>query len=63
MKHVPLSNGFMLTSLVGLMITIFLTLNGTFNETWAFLLNLMFILFIIASFVSATPDEDDVRLH
>lgn len=62
MKHIPLSNGFMLTSLLGLMISIFLTLNGSLNETWAFLLNLMFILFIVASFVSATPDGDEVRL-
>lgn len=61
MRHVPLSNTFLLISLIGLMITIFLTMNGQLSSTWSFLLILMLILFVIASFVSATPDDDDLK--
>jgi hypothetical protein len=62
MRHIPLSNTFLLLSLLGLMITIFLTLNNTLDLTWSFLLNFMFILFTIASFISATPDDEDLKL-
>jgi len=62
MKHIPLSNAFLLTSILGLMISVFLTLNGILDETWAFLLNLMFILFVIAAFISAAPDSEEIKL-
>ncbi len=62
MKHIPLSNSFLLASLIGLMISAFLTLNGLLDDTWAFLLNFMLIIFVIAAFVSSSPDADDVKL-
>jgi len=59
MKHIPLSNTFFLVSILGLIISVFLALNGVLSDTWAFLFILMFIIFVIAAFVSATPDDED----
>ncbi len=58
MEKVPLSNGFVLTAMLGLIISGYLTLAGILTGAWSFILNFMFIIFLIAGFVSIAPEAE-----
>lgn len=54
---VPLSGGFMLTSIVGFLISVFYVYPN--NNSWGFTLTLFFVIMFVASMVSMTyaPSE------
>ncbi|MGM5484583.1 MAG: hypothetical protein ACQEP1_01800 [Nanobdellota archaeon] len=65
---VPLSGGFMIASIIGLVISVTYTLSGRFQHifawagenagyTWGFAFILLFLVMFIASIVSITPTE------
>lgn len=56
MKFTPLSNNFLLVSLIGLIVVGFLLYSGSLNPTWGFTLLVMFLIFLAASFISLTPE-------
>ncbi len=58
MEKIPLSNGFVLTAMLGLIISGYLTLAGYLQGAWAFILNFMFIIFLTAGFVSIAPENE-----
>lgn len=61
--HPPLSNGFMIASIIGLVFTIYL---WGISSTWGFLFLIIFIILFVASFISAVQaplDSDhDIEL-
>ena len=61
MKFTPLPNSLLLFSLIGLIIVGFKLANGTFDITWGFTFIVVFIIFITASFLSITPNEDELK--
>lgn len=52
----PLSNGFMLVTMLASILFGWLTLFGTLPLNWGFTLTFMSILGVIASIVSVTPE-------
>jgi hypothetical protein len=56
--YVPLSNSFMLVSLIGGIIAGWYTLDGTIPLEWGFTMVFMAIIFVVASLVSVRPGED-----
>lgn len=56
MKY-PLSNTFTFVAILGLIISIFYSMNGTLSPTWGFTLMLAFLIGTIASFVSLRPED------
>ncbi|HLP79712.1 MAG TPA: hypothetical protein VK158_03705 [Acidobacteriota bacterium] len=61
MKSIPLSNSFTLISMLALLVSGFLTYNGTFSPTWGFTFTLMFLIFVVASYVSIAPQSEKRR--
>ena len=70
-NRVPLSGGFMITGIIGFVISVTYTFSGQFNEwfawsgenagyTWGFLFMLFFLIIFIASIVSITPRGDNI---
>lgn len=70
-KRVPLSGGFMITSILGFLISITFTFSGRFEEwfgglgenagnTWGFLFTLFFLMLFISSVISVTPRGDEL---
>jgi len=60
-KAAPLSNGFMVASMLGFIISAVYWSFGRISETWGFTFCLVFVMMFIASMVSMTkapvPDE------
>jgi 4-hydroxybenzoate polyprenyltransferase len=56
-KHVPLTSGFMLTSIVGFFLSVFFV--WKLSETWGFTFALFFVITFIASIVSMSRIEAD----
>jgi hypothetical protein len=54
-QYIPLSNGFTLASLLGVVIFGWYTLSGALVPEWGFTLTFMSLVFLIASMVSLTP--------
>jgi multisubunit Na+/H+ antiporter MnhB subunit len=64
---VPLSGGFMITSLLGLMITLFYLLprfGDVWGLSWIVVLTIFFLMMLIASIISMTysPIEDHLKM-
>ncbi len=51
----PLSGAFMLTSMLGFLLTTVYTISGRVDLTWGFTFDLIFVIMFIASVVSITP--------
>jgi hypothetical protein len=57
-RQIPLSNGFTLVSMLGTIIFGWYTIFGGLNPEWGFTLTFMFIVFLVASMVSVTPEDE-----
>lgn len=58
-KNLPFSSGFMLTSILGFLISVLFVMN--YSETWGFTFALVFVLMFIASIVTMGHiDAEDV---
>ncbi len=66
-KVVPLSGGFMITSIVGFLITAMYLFPNTselgISQGWAFTFLLFFTIMFIASMISMTYGPDTAQLH
>jgi hypothetical protein len=60
-KVVPLSSGFMLTSIIGFLVSVFFVLN--ISETWGFLFTFFFVIMFIASIINMSQLEADNRFE
>lgn len=49
-KVVPLSSGFMLTSIIGFLVSVFFVMK--ISETWGFLFTFFFVIMFIASIIN-----------
>lgn len=58
-KHVPFSSGFMLTSILGFMISVLFVMN--ISATWGFTFALIFVIMFIASIVTMGQIEAEDR--
>jgi hypothetical protein len=54
-KVVPLSSGFMLTSIIGFLVAVFFV--WKMSETWGFLFALFFVIMFIASVINMSQLE------
>ena len=54
-QTIPLSNGFMITSMLGLLVVTVYTVYERLSVTWGVALGLIFFIMFIASIVSITP--------
>lgn len=54
-QTVPVTGGFMITSMLGLIICSVYTLSGRLDYTWGFTFILFFVIMFIASVISITP--------
>ena len=54
-QTIPLSNGFMITAMLGFLVVTVYTLYGKINLAWGFAFDLIFVIMFIASVVSITP--------
>lgn len=52
---VPLSGGFMITGLLGVIVVSIYTFYGRLNPTWGVTFGVVFLTMLIASLVSITP--------
>jgi len=57
-KTLPLSQSFFVTSILGFIISAGLMLYGTISATWGFAFCLVFVMMLIASFVTIHPKEE-----
>lgn len=58
-KYAHLSAGFMLTSIIGFLVSVFLI--GKYSDTWAFTFGLFFMIMLVASIISMTnADYHDI---
>lgn len=55
LNYAPLSSGFMLISIIGFLVSVFMVMG--WSESWGFTFALVFTLMFIASFVSMTKAE------
>ena len=55
MIYAPLSSSFMLVSIIGFILSVWLIMD--WSETWGFTLTLFFIIMFISSFISMTKAE------
>ena len=58
-KHVPFSSGFMLTSILGFMISVLFVMK--ISATWGFTFALIFVIMFIASIVTMGQIEAEDR--
>ncbi|MBN2052533.1 hypothetical protein JW756_03445 [Candidatus Woesearchaeota archaeon] len=56
-RHVPLTSGFMLTSILGFLISILFVMK--LSVTWGFTFALVFLIMFIASIISMSKIEAD----
>ena len=61
MNVAPLSAGFMMTSIVGFLVSIFFVV-PQLSERWGFTLVLFFVLMFVASLISMTYAPADMQL-
>ena len=54
-KTVPLSGGFMITSIIGFIVVLIYTNSGRLSATWGVTFGVVFTIMFIASLVSITP--------
>lgn len=54
-RHIPLTSGFMLTSIIGFFVSVFFV--WKLSETWGFTFALFFVIAFIASVVSMSKIE------
>ena len=54
-ETVPVSGGFMITSILGFLVVTVYTISGKIDVTWGVTLALIFLIMFIASIVSITP--------
>lgn len=59
-KYAPLPQSILLTGIIGIIISSIFTYSGRISLSWGFAFMLVFIIMIIASFVSMTPSFDEV---
>ncbi len=55
---VPLSGGFMITGILGFIISAIYTSYGTISVTWGVSISLIFLIMFIASVLSITPSPE-----
>ena len=60
-RYAPLPMGFMITSILGFMISVF-WIKNVINETWAFTFGLFFLVLFFASFISMRRADPDAQL-
>ncbi|MBT7903323.1 hypothetical protein HN587_05655 [Candidatus Woesearchaeota archaeon] len=60
-KTAPLSSGFFLAAILGIVITIVYSVGGKISPTWSFALGLVFVLMFIAALISATHTPVDIQ--
>ncbi len=53
----PLSNGFLIVSLLGVIIFGWYTASGSLPLQWGFTLTFMCVILVVAAMVSATPED------
>ncbi|MFH1440411.1 MAG: hypothetical protein ABIG89_07620 [Candidatus Woesearchaeota archaeon] len=58
-RYAPLPQSIMLTGIMGFLITSIFTYSGRIGLSWGFAFMLVFLIMIIASIVSITPNMDD----
>jgi hypothetical protein len=67
LKYAPLSSGFMMVSIIGFLVSIWMIMD--WSETWGFTLVLFFVMMFISSIVSMTKAEpipehmDELAFH
>lgn len=63
-RAAPLSNGFMLTSMLGFIISAIFAASGRLSPTWGFTFCMMFVIMFISSFISMThaPVEAELQI-
>ncbi len=57
----PMSDSLFLTAIIGLLVVGISTMYGRIPLSWGFTLILLAFIFIIASFVSITPQEKELN--
>ena len=60
-ETVPLSGGFMLTSMLGFLVVTVYTFYGRLPATWGFTFDLIFVIMFIASVLSITPSLKELE--
>ncbi|MBT4823900.1 hypothetical protein HN695_00855 [Candidatus Woesearchaeota archaeon] len=60
-KYAPLPQSVLLTGLMGFLLSAIFTYSGKIGLSWGFAFMLVFLVMIIASFISMAPDYDDFR--
>ncbi|MBT4540047.1 hypothetical protein HOC35_00905 [Candidatus Woesearchaeota archaeon] len=60
-KYAPLPQSILLMGLMGFLISAIFTYSGSIGLSWGFSFMIVFIVMIIASFVSMAPSYDDFR--
>ncbi len=53
---IPLPGTFMITAMLGFLITTVYTVSGRIDPSWGFAFNLIFLVMFISSVLSITPD-------
>lgn len=60
-EKVPLSPTFMVVSIIGFIASAIYTYSGSLNLTWGFTFMLIFLIMLIASLVSVSPNEKEFK--
>ena len=60
-KYAPIPQSVLLTGLMGFLLTAIFTYSGAIGLSWGFSFMIVFLVMIIASFVSITPGYDDFK--
>ena len=60
-KYAPLPQSVLLTGLMGFILSAIFTYSGTIGLSWGFAFMIVFLMMIIASFVSISPGYEDFR--
>lgn len=58
-KYAPLPQSILLIGLMGFIISAIFTYSGRIGLSWGFAFMLVFLIMLISSIVSMTPDYDD----
>ncbi len=60
-RYAPIPQSVMLTGIMGFLLSGIFTYSGTIGLSWGFAFMLVFLVMIIASFVSITPGYEDFK--
>lgn len=55
-KMTPLPGTFMITAMIGFLVTTVYTVSGKIDPSWGFAFDLVFVIMFIASVISITPE-------